>query len=65
MVALVDFLRGLSSWRDTLTAQKPEARTFADLNCNSSGFFDTEALAKLIAEGTHDVSGKCSSPPIP
>ena len=57
-LALGDFLRGLSSWRDTLTAQKPEDRTFANLKRNSSGHFDTDALAKLIAESTHDVSGK-------
>lgn len=59
---LRDFLVGLSGWRDELTAQKPEDRTFAGLKRDSSGYFDTKALAKLIAEGTVDVSGMFSSP---
>ena len=57
-LSLVDFVTGLSKWRDDLTALKPEERTFADLKRDSSGFFETEALANLIAEGTQDVSGK-------
>lgn len=63
---LREFLTGLSNWREDIMAQKPESRTFAGLKRDSSGFFDSQALAKLIAESTDDVSGKCPSfPPIP
>lgn len=55
---LGDFLKGLAKWRDDVTAQKPESGTFAGLKRDSSGFFDSNTLAKLIAEGTNDVSGK-------
>ena len=54
---LRDFLTGLAKWREDVTAQKPESRTFAGLKRDSSGFFDSNALAKLIAESTNDVSG--------
>jgi linoleate 8R-lipoxygenase / 9,12-octadecadienoate 8-hydroperoxide 8R-isomerase len=60
-LSLKDFVTGLSKWRDQLTAQKPEDRTFGGLKRDSSGAFKTEDLAKLIAEGTQDVSGKCSA----
>lgn len=56
---LRDFLSGLGKWRDDITAQQPETRTFGGLNRSSFGTYDTEALAKLIAESTQDVSGKC------
>lgn len=59
---LKDFLTGLSKLRGEIVAQKPECRTFGGLKRDSSGFFDTQALAKLIAESTNDVSGKCSPP---
>jgi hypothetical protein len=66
-LSLRDFLTGLSKWKEDIASQKPESRTFADLKRNSSGAFDTKALAKLIAESTQDVAGKCtlSFPPIP
>lgn len=57
---LREFLTGLAKLRDEITAQAPEARTFGGLERDSSGFFDTEALAKIIAESTQDVSGKYS-----
>lgn len=55
---LRDFLMGLAGRRDDIMAQKPESRTFAGLKRDSSGYFDSRALARLIAEGTDDVSGK-------
>lgn len=55
---LRDFVTGIGKWRDDITAQDPGTRTFGGLKRNSSGDFDTNALAKLIAESTQDVSGK-------
>jgi linoleate 8R-lipoxygenase/9,12-octadecadienoate 8-hydroperoxide 8R-isomerase len=62
---LQDFLKGLSSWRNEVMAQKPEARTFEGLKRDSSGFFKTEALAKLIADSTHDVSAALEAHQVP
>jgi hypothetical protein len=57
------FLTGLSKWREDIATQKPESRTFAGLKRDSSGFFDSKALAKLIAESTNDISGKYTLAP--
>lgn len=64
-LSLKDFVTGLSKWRDQLTAQKPEDRTFAGLKRDSSGAFKTEDVAKLIAEGTQDVSAAFGAHQIP
>ncbi|KAK7219323.1 hypothetical protein V2G26_007326 [Clonostachys chloroleuca] len=64
-LSLPDFLKGLSNWRNEIMAQKPEARTFPGLERDSSGFFETEALAKLIAESTHDVSAAFGAHQVP
>ncbi|KAH6985528.1 heme peroxidase [Ilyonectria destructans] len=62
---LRDFLTGLSNWREDIMAQEPESRTFAGLERDSSGYFDTQALAKLIAESTHDVSAAFGAHQVP
>ncbi|PNP44420.1 hypothetical protein TGAMA5MH_03823 [Trichoderma gamsii] len=62
---LRDFLTGLSNLRGEIVAQKPECRTFGGLKRDSSGFFNTQALAKLIAESTNDVSAAFGAHQVP
>jgi len=59
VLSLRDFFTGLSAWKNEVVAQKPESRTFADLKRDDSGHFDSWDLARLMAEATQDISGKC------
>ncbi|KAL2843734.1 hypothetical protein BJY01DRAFT_248509 [Aspergillus pseudoustus] len=55
-IQLKDFFRKLPMWKAVTRAVKAESRTFGGLSRDSSGYFETDALAKLIAESKPNIT---------